>query len=51
MDIDYIPKEVGKKWIQETIEISSMLSGLIKTKRGFLKNALVFMISFLSFNL
>jgi len=46
MDIEYIPKNVGKKWIQETIEISSMLNGLIKTKRGFLKNALVFMISF-----
>ena len=46
MDIEYVPKNVGKKWIQETIEISSMLSGLIKTKRGFLKNALVFMISF-----
>jgi len=30
MDIDYIPKEVGKKWVQETIEISSMISGLIK---------------------
>jgi four helix bundle protein len=40
MDIEYIPKDVGKKWIQETIEISSMLSGLIKTKRGFLKNSL-----------
>src|SRR5210317_1221617 len=35
MDIKYIPKDVGKKWIRETIEISSMLSGLIKTKRGF----------------
>ena len=46
MDIEYIPKNVGKKWIQETIEISSMLSGLIKTKRGFLKNALIFMVSF-----
>lgn len=40
MDIGYIPKDVGKKWVQETIEISSMLSGLIKTKRGFLKNSL-----------
>ena len=40
MDIEYITKDVGKKWIQETIEISSMLSGLIKTKRGFLKNSL-----------
>jgi len=38
IDIEYIPQDVGKKWIQETIEISSMLSGLIKTKRGFLKN-------------
>ena len=38
MDIDYIPKNVGKKWLQEATEISAMLSGLIKTKRGFLKN-------------
>ena len=41
MDIGYIPKDVGKKWTRETIEISSMLSGLIKTKRGFLKNTLI----------
>ncbi len=46
MDIEYIPKDVGKKWIQETIEMSSMLSGLIKTKRGFLKNTLAFIVSF-----
>ena len=46
MDIEYIPKNFGKKWIQETIEISSMLSGLIKTKRGFLKNTLAFLVSF-----
>ena len=45
MEIDYVPKHIGKKWIQETIEISSMLSGLIKTKRGFLKNSLVSIIS------
>ena len=38
MDIDYIPKDIGKKWLQEATEISAMLSGLIKTKRGFLKN-------------
>ena len=38
MDIEYIPKDVGKKWLQEATEISAMLSGLIKTKRGFLKN-------------
>ena len=37
MDIEYIPKDVGKKWLQEATEISAMLSGLIKTKRGFLK--------------
>ena len=39
MDITYIPTDLGKKWIQETIEISSMLSGLIKTKRGFIINS------------
>ena len=37
IDIAYIPKETGEKWIKETQEISSMLGGLIKTKRGFLK--------------
>ena len=45
MEIDYIPKDVGKRWVQETIEISSMLSGLIKTKRGFLKNTLASLIA------
>jgi four helix bundle protein len=45
MEIDYIPKDVGKPWIQETVEISSMLSGLIKTKRGFLKNTLASLIA------
>ena len=38
MDIEYIPKDEGKKWLAEATEISAMLSGLIKTKRGFLKN-------------
>ena len=38
MEIGYIPKDIGKKWIGETTEISSMLSGLIKTKRGFLES-------------
>jgi four helix bundle protein len=46
IDIEYIPKDVGKKWIQETLEISSMISGLIKTKRGFLKSNLSSLISF-----
>jgi hypothetical protein len=38
MEIGYIPKGIGKKWIGEATEISSMLSGLIKTKRGFIEN-------------
>ena len=37
MDIGYIDQKVAKKWIAEATEISSMLSGLIKTRRGFLK--------------
>ena len=36
MDIGYIGKEVGQGWLREAREISAMLSGLIKTKRGFL---------------
>ena len=36
MDIEYIPKDMGKRWIGEATEISAMLGGLIKTKRGFL---------------
>jgi len=43
MKIGYIPEEVGREWIRETKEISSMLSGLIKTKRGFLKVGLKLM--------
>ena len=38
MEIGYIPKDIGRKWIEESTEISSMLSGLIKTKRGFLES-------------
>ncbi len=30
MEIGYIPKELGKNWIRETKEISSMLTGLMK---------------------
>jgi len=37
MEIEYIPKDIGKKWISEATEISAMLGGLIKTKKGFLK--------------
>jgi four helix bundle protein len=38
IDIGYIKKAVGEEWLREAREISSMLSGLIKTKRSFLKN-------------
>ena len=30
MDIGYIDKEIGMKWIQEADEIGKMLAGLIK---------------------
>ena len=36
MDIGYIEANNGERWLAETREISSMLSGLMKTKRGFL---------------
>ncbi len=39
MDVGYIDKEVGEVWLRETNEISSMLSGLIKTRRGFIDSA------------
>ena len=35
--IRYINSETGNKWIQDSIEISSMIAGLIKTRRYFLK--------------
>ena len=34
MEIGYIDRETGRVWIQESIEISAMLAGLIKTKRA-----------------
>ena len=34
IDIGYIDKEIGMKWIQETDEIGKMLAGLIKLKRN-----------------
>jgi len=37
VEIGYIDGETGKVWIKEATEISSMLSSLIKTKRGFIK--------------
>jgi len=38
MDIGYIEKKIANNWIKEAVEISSMLSGLMKAKRNFLKN-------------
>ena len=34
-DIGYLSDSMANQWIKETQEISSMLAGLIKTKRGF----------------
>jgi len=36
--INYIDRKTGQKWITEAIEISSMLTGLIKTRKKFIKN-------------
>ncbi len=37
MKIGYVTEEVGKDWLREAKEISSMLSGLIKKKRSFVE--------------
>ena len=37
IDIGYIEKNTCERLIKETHEISAMLGGLIKTKKGFLK--------------
>ena len=34
--INYIDTDTGKKWREESIQISSMLTGLIKTRKSFL---------------
>ncbi len=41
MEIGYIEKETGLRWLKEANEISSMLSGLIKARRNFLNADLV----------
>jgi four helix bundle protein len=33
MEIGYIPKDLGARWLQETREISAMLMGLIKRRQ------------------
>ncbi|MDD2899063.1 MAG: four helix bundle protein [Desulfuromonadaceae bacterium] len=37
IEIGYIDRTSGERWIQQTREISNMLGGLIKTKRSFVK--------------
>ncbi len=37
IEIGYIRPDIGKIWVKETREISSMLAGLIKTKKRFVK--------------
>ena len=39
MEIGYIDKQVGRSFINEAAEISSMIAGLIKTKRGFIEKS------------
>jgi four helix bundle protein len=36
IEINYIDKDTGKRWIAEAKEISSMIAGLMKTKKSFL---------------
>jgi four helix bundle protein len=36
-EIGYIANKIGQDWIRESVEISSMISSLMKTKRSFLK--------------
>ena len=36
IEIGYLDKTTGENWIREVKEIASMLSGLIKTKKGFI---------------
>ena len=38
IEIDYTPKESGKKWLEETMAISSMTGRLIKSKKNYLTN-------------
>ena len=38
MEISYIAKETGKKWLDETVAISPMIGGLIKSKKNDISN-------------
>jgi len=37
IEVDYITADTEKRWIAEAKEISSMIAGLMKTKRNFLE--------------
>jgi four helix bundle protein len=37
MEIGYIDRDTGEKWIRETEEISLMIGGLMRTRRNFAK--------------
>ena len=37
IEIEYISKEMGTRWLKETEEISLMLGGLIKAKKSFVQ--------------
>jgi four helix bundle protein len=37
IEIGHIKPDIGKTWVNETREISSMLAGLIRTKKTFVK--------------
>ncbi len=37
IEINYIGADTGKKWIAEAKEISSMITGLMKTKHSFIE--------------
>lgn len=37
MEVGYVDRDLGKGWMQETREISAMITGLLKTRKTFLK--------------
>jgi len=39
IEIGYISDITGRKWIQETKEISAMITSLVKTNRQYLKES------------
>jgi len=39
IQIGYIPSHTGKAWMDESIEIASMIKGLIRAKRRFLSES------------